>query len=131
MQQRVALARSFVTSPSVLLMDEPFGALDEITRSAMRFELMRVWRSEAASSAAAPSSSSRTASPEAVLLSDRVIVMSPQPGRIAASLEIDLPRPRDEEIEETPAVHRLHPPAARPAAGARAGMSTGDAAGLA
>jgi len=99
MQQRVALARSFVTSPSVLLMDEPFGALDEITRSAMRFELMRVWRSEAAPDCTVVFVTHSIA--EAVLLSDRVIVMSPQPGRIAASLEIDLPRPRGEEIEET------------------------------
>jgi NitT/TauT family transport system ATP-binding protein len=99
MQQRVALARSFVTSPSVLLMDEPFGALDEITRSAMRFELMRVWRSEAAPDCTVVFVTHSIA--EAVLLSDRVIVMSPQPGRVAASLEIDLPRPRGEEIEET------------------------------
>jgi NitT/TauT family transport system ATP-binding protein len=100
MQQRVALARSFVTSPSVLLMDEPFGALDEITRSAMRFELMRVWRAEAASAGCTVVLVTHSI-PEAVLLSDRVIVMSPQPGRVAASLQIDLPRPRDEEVEET------------------------------
>jgi NitT/TauT family transport system ATP-binding protein len=99
MQQRVALARSFVTSPSVLLMDEPFGALDEITRSAMRFELMRVWRSEAAPDCTVVFVTHSIA--EAVLLSDRVIVMSPQPGRVAAALNINLPRPRGEEIEET------------------------------
>ena len=104
MQQRVALARSFVTSPSVLLMDEPFGALDEITRSAMRFELLRVWSFEGRK-AAGPECTVIFVThsiAEAVLLSDRVIVMSPQPGRIAASLEIDLPRPRAEAIEETP-----------------------------
>jgi NitT/TauT family transport system ATP-binding protein len=101
MQQRVALARSFVTSPSVLLMDEPFGALDEITRSAMRFELLRVWRSEAAGDDCTVVFVTHSIA-EAVLLSDRVIVMSPQPGRIAASLQIDLPRPRDEALEETP-----------------------------
>jgi NitT/TauT family transport system ATP-binding protein len=99
MLQRVALARSFVTSPSVLLMDEPFGALDEITRSAMRFELMRVWRSEAAPDTTVVFVTHSIA--EAILLSDRVIVMSPQPGRIAATLDIDLPRPRGEEVEET------------------------------
>jgi NitT/TauT family transport system ATP-binding protein len=102
MQQRVALARSFVTSPSVLLMDEPFGALDEITRSAMRFELMRVWRAEAATAGCTVVFVTHSIA-EAVLLSDRVIVMSPQPGRVAGSLEIDLPRPRDEEVEETQA----------------------------
>ena len=102
MQQRVALARSFVTSPSVLLMDEPFGALDEITRTAMRYELMRVWRSEAAERGCTVVFVTHSIA-EAVLLSDRVIVMTPQPGRIAASFEIDLPRPRDEEVEVTPA----------------------------
>ncbi len=100
MQQRVAIARSFVTRPSLLLMDEPFGALDEITRSAMRYELLRVWRSEAAQQCTVLFVTHSIA--EAVLLSDRVIVLTPQPGRIAASLEIDLPRPRPEEIELEP-----------------------------
>jgi NitT/TauT family transport system ATP-binding protein len=102
MQQRVAIARSFVTSPSVLLMDEPFGALDELTRTAMRYELMRVWRSEAAERACTVVFVTHSIA-EAVLMSDRVIVMSPRPGRIAASLGIDLPRPRDEDVEATPA----------------------------
>jgi NitT/TauT family transport system ATP-binding protein len=102
MQQRVALARSFVTAPSVLLMDEPFGALDEITRTAMRYELMRIWRSEAADRTCTVVFVTHSIA-EAVLLSDRVIVMTPQPGRIAANLDIDLPRPRDEDIEATPA----------------------------
>ena len=100
MQQRVALARSFVTSPSVLLMDEPFGALDEITRSAMRFELMRVWRSDAAAANCTVVFVTHSIA-EAVLLSDRVVVMSSQPGQIAVVLDIDLPRPRNEEVEET------------------------------
>ena len=101
MQQRVALARSFVTSPSLLLMDEPFGALDEITRSAMRYELLRVWRSEAAEQGTTVVFVTHSIA-EAVLLSDRVAVFTPQPGRIAALLDIDLPRPRPEEIELEP-----------------------------
>ena len=101
MQQRVALARSFVTTPSVLLMDEPFGALDEITRTAMRYELMRVWRSEALERTCTVVFVTHSIA-EAVLLADRVIVMTPQPGRIAAGLDIDLPRPRDQETEVSP-----------------------------
>ena len=101
MQQRVALARSFTTSPSLLLMDEPFGALDEITRAAMRYELLRVWRSEVAASGCTVLLVTHSIA-EAVLLSDRVVVLTPQPGRIAEMLDIDLPRPRPEETEETP-----------------------------
>jgi len=99
MQQRVALARSLVTSPTVLLMDEPFGALDEITRTAMRYELLRMWRSQDRGCTVVFVTHSIA---EAVLLSDRVAVFTPQPGRIAAILDIDLPRPRTEEIEAQP-----------------------------
>jgi NitT/TauT family transport system ATP-binding protein len=102
MQQRVALARSLVTSPSLLLMDEPFGALDEITRSAMRFELLRVWRSEAAERECTVVFVTHSIT-EAILLSDRVVVMTARPGRIASIMQIDLPRPRVEEIETDPA----------------------------
>ena len=98
MQQRVALARSLVTSPSVLLMDEPFGALDEITRTAMRYELMRVWRSAAGDRDCTVVFVTHSVT-EAVLLSDRIVVMSPRPGRVAATLDIELPRPRTEDIE--------------------------------
>jgi NitT/TauT family transport system ATP-binding protein len=104
MQQRVAIARSLVTSPSLLLMDEPFGALDEITRAAMRFELLRVWRASETQGAQRLTVVFVTHSiPEALLLSDRVVVMTPQPGRIAGVLDVDLPRPRDEELEFEPA----------------------------
>ncbi len=98
MQQRVALARALVAAPSLLLMDEPFGALDEITRSAMRYELLRVWRAEAAERGATVLFVTHSVA-EAVLLSDRVVVLTPRPGCVAAVLDIDLPRPRDEEIE--------------------------------
>ena len=104
MQQRVAIARSLVTSPSLLLMDEPFGALDEITRSTMRHELLRIWRSEIEAEARNTTVLFVTHSiTEAILLADRVIVFAPQPGRVAADLRTDLPRPRPEEIESGPA----------------------------
>jgi NitT/TauT family transport system ATP-binding protein len=96
MQQRVALARALVTSPSLLLMDEPFGALDEITRSAMRYELLRIWSSGQSERTVVFVTHSIT---EAVSLSDRVIVLTPRPGRIAADIAINLPRPRTEDLE--------------------------------
>ena len=105
MQQRVALARSLVTYPSVLLMDEPFGALDEITRAQMRFELLRVWGARAEET---PEAQRLTvlfvthSISEALLLSDRVVVMTSQPGQIAEVIDVDLPRPRDEEVEFEP-----------------------------
>jgi NitT/TauT family transport system ATP-binding protein len=102
MQQRVAIARSLVTSPSLLLMVEPFGALDEITRSAMRYELLRIWRSEAQERNTTVLFVTHSIA-EAILLADRVIVFTPQPGRVAADIRIDLPRPRPEEVESEPA----------------------------
>ncbi len=98
MRQRVALARALVHRPRVLLMDEPFGALDELSRESMRVELLRLWEAERITVLFVTH-----AVREAVLLSDRVVVMSPRPGRIVADVRIALPRPRVPEMEESPA----------------------------
>jgi NitT/TauT family transport system ATP-binding protein len=100
MQQRVALARAFAVHPSLLLMDEPFGALDEITRSAMRYELLRVWGSTDRRKTVLFVTHSIS---EALALSDRVVVLSGRPGRVAADLDVELARPRTQEIERSPA----------------------------
>ena len=101
MLQRVALARALVSGGSLLLMDEPFGALDEITRAAMGYELLRIWNTDKKSVVFVTHSIS-----EAVTLSDRVAVMSRRPGRIVEMVEINLPRPRARSMERDPAFRR-------------------------
>lgn len=96
MRQRVALARALVTDPQLLLMDEPFAALDEITREAMGNWLLSVWGQTEKTVLFVTHSV-----PEAVYLADRVVVLSPAPGRIAAVLPIALPRPRRPDLKDT------------------------------
>jgi NitT/TauT family transport system ATP-binding protein len=97
MQQRVSISRALIHDPPLLLMDEPFGALDAITRDEMNLELLRIWQ-EARKTVLFITHSIA----EAVFLGDRVIVMTPRPGKVAEIVDVDLPRPRTTAIRDEP-----------------------------
>jgi NitT/TauT family transport system ATP-binding protein len=96
MQQRVSLVRALIHDPALLLMDEPFGALDAMTRETMHIELQRIWMESRKTVVFITHSIA-----EAVFLSDRVLVMTPRPGKVAEILKIDLPRPRSLDVVNT------------------------------
>jgi NitT/TauT family transport system ATP-binding protein len=97
MRQRVSICRALLMNPSLLLMDEPFGALDAMTRDELNLELQRVWMGDSKTVFFVTHSI-----PEAVFLGDRVVVMSPSPGRIVEVVDVNLSRPRELDIRESP-----------------------------
>jgi NitT/TauT family transport system ATP-binding protein len=102
MQQRVSIARALSFDPALLLMDEPFGALDEMTRERLNGELLRIWEASGSTIVFVTHSIA-----EAVFLSTRVVVMSRRPGRIAAIVDVDLPQPRNADTREEPRFFEL------------------------
>ncbi len=102
MAQRVAIARALIHEPDLLLLDEPFGSLDALTRERMGSELTRIWQAMRKTVIMVTHSIS-----ESILLADRVVVLSPRPGHVRLDLAIDLPRPREEDLRYTPAFSEL------------------------
>jgi NitT/TauT family transport system ATP-binding protein len=102
MQQRVSIARALSFDPALLLMDEPFGALDEMTRERLNMELLQIWEASGSTIVFVTHSIA-----EAVFLSTRVVVMSPRPGRISETIAIDLPQPRTAATREEPRFFEL------------------------
>src|SRR6476619_5947514 len=123
MQQRVAIARALAFEPAILLMDEPFGALDEMTRERMNSEVLRIWEQTGTTVVFVTHSISR-----AVFLSSRVVLMSARPGRITNIVDVDLPRTRNEDTRESPRYFALVP-AVREALRHRESGETGSGAG--
>jgi len=102
MAQRVAIARALIHEPDLLLLDEPFGSLDALTRERMGIELIRIWQARRKTVIMVTHSIS-----ESLFLADRVLVLSPRPGRLRLDLTVDLPRPREEDIRYSPAFSAL------------------------
>lgn len=102
MAQRVAIARALIHDPDVLLLDEPFGNLDALTRERMGAELLRIWQARRKTVVMVTHSI-----PEALFLADRVLVLTPRPGRLRLDLSVELPRPRQEEVRYTPVFGEL------------------------
>jgi NitT/TauT family transport system ATP-binding protein len=102
MKQRVGIARALAMEPKVMLMDEPFGALDALTRETMNLETQRIWLETGCTVILVTHSIA-----EAVFLADRVVLMSPRPGRVDEILPVAFPRPRGAELQTTPAFQAI------------------------
>jgi NitT/TauT family transport system ATP-binding protein len=97
MQQRVGIARALAIKPEILLMDEPFSALDEFTKEKLHEDLLRIWTKTNKTILFVTHNIQ-----EAVFLSDRIVVLSPHPGRVSAIVNVDLPRPRTLSVKDSP-----------------------------